>query len=174
MDFQYINNLDYWSLVNMLMNQITPEIRKQILNRLIKMNDQLLIDINTQTDLSNSSVSTSRKDSLEFQYPSIDNLDYKNQNTLHLTIPTNNNNPFTGNNSFQTNSTILTNNYKNTDQFNSRLKNKTQKIEFDDIINKNHNKSDNLDEKLIKIKKLYDKIIINKKRIKEINNSVNK
>lgn len=37
-----VNNMDYWSLVKLLMNQITPEYRKQILIRLTDMNDQLL------------------------------------------------------------------------------------------------------------------------------------
>lgn len=37
-----ISNMDYWSLVNLLMTQITPEIRKIILEKLTNMNDFLL------------------------------------------------------------------------------------------------------------------------------------
>jgi len=37
-----INNMDYWSLVQTLSTQITPEYRSMILNRLVEMNNQLL------------------------------------------------------------------------------------------------------------------------------------
>lgn len=42
MDYFQINSLDYWSLVNLLMGQITPQTRKQILDKLTLMNNLLL------------------------------------------------------------------------------------------------------------------------------------
>lgn len=126
MDYQYMNtiqisNLDYWTLVNMLMNQITPETRKKILERLTEMNNQLMIgscDAETrpiamqqstastaqllgsswqassqiQPDLARSSMLNPRKiDATEIQHPSIDHLNYKGANPLPLNIPINNN-----------------------------------------------------------------------------------
>lgn len=52
-----INSLDYWSLVNMLTYQITPEIRKLVLKRLTEMNDKLILNSDVQkSDLSKMAI----------------------------------------------------------------------------------------------------------------------
>ncbi len=43
---QYIHSADYWTLVQMLLTPITPQIRHQILIRLIEMNKHLMNDFN--------------------------------------------------------------------------------------------------------------------------------
>lgn len=60
-----INQLDYWSLVNMLMIQITPEYRQKILDRLTEMNKQLMIGLDSQigmqSDLTRPNIVNSRE-----------------------------------------------------------------------------------------------------------------
>lgn len=121
MDCQYItsnqiNILDYWSLVNMLMNQISPSIRKQILERLMYMNDQLInnqlmnnqlmnnqlmndMNLNLQTDMlsdltRSTKMNSKKKDLSELQHPSLDSLNYKGQNPIPINIPINANNQY--------------------------------------------------------------------------------
>jgi hypothetical protein len=40
-----IENMDYSSLVYMLLEKITPDVRKKILNRLVEMNEQLIYNM---------------------------------------------------------------------------------------------------------------------------------
>lgn len=101
-----INIMDYWSLVNMLMNQISPDIRKQILERLTEMNNQLLMEnlfkdgmsvmqTKNQPDLARAAILNSRKKDLsEMQHPSLNNYNYKGQNPLPFDIPSNTNSKF--------------------------------------------------------------------------------
>ena len=170
MDYQYMNtnqisNLDYWSLVNMLMIQITADTRKQILDRLTEMNNQLLIGMKPQIqpDLARSSMLNSRKkDVSEIQHPSLDRI-----NPLPLNgIPMNNNNQFSMNNSYQIPQMMMPiNNYSNTNKYITQQKNDSEcEIDIDDIINEIHNTPDELDEKLARIKNLHTKIIADKRR----------
>lgn len=155
MEYQYsnslqINNMDYWSLVHMLMNQITPENRKLVLERLMEMNNQLMV-----SDLTRSSILNSRKkDVSEVKHPSLDFLNDQGKNPLPMNIPFNANNQYTPN-SYQTNS--VPNNY-NKHQY--KIDNE---IDLDDIIEEIQS-VDPLDEKLHYIKKLYTKIITEKRK----------
>lgn len=102
MDYQYmnanqINTMDYWSLVNMLLTQITTDTRKEILERLIVMNEQLILSSKTQQKIHvdparNSFLSTRKKDTVEIPNPSLDRINYNGQNPLPLNVPTNANN----------------------------------------------------------------------------------
>lgn len=155
--------MDYWSLVNMLMNQITPETRAIILEKLTEMNNSLLsknkmmCERNLEMDLSRTISMNSRKKDLDEQiHPSLDI--YRNNSTQHnilenpipLNIPINSNNQFM-NDKYKYEKT---NNYQQKD---------TQ-IDLDDII---HDIDDDmLNEKLDKIKNLYQKIISDKKKRK--------
>ena len=170
MDYQYMNtnqisNLDYWSLVNMLMIQITPDVRKQILDQLTEMNNQLLIGMKPQiqSDLARSSIHSSRKkDVSEIQHPSLDRI-----NPLPLNnIPISSNNQFAMNNSYQMPQMIMPiNNYSNSNQYNTQQQNDSEcEIDIDDIIDEIHNTPDELDEKLARIKNLHAKIISDKRR----------
>ncbi|XWV26579.1 hypothetical protein QJ857_gp0488 [Tupanvirus soda lake] len=184
MDFQYMNNnqissLDYFSLVNMLMNQISPETRKQILERLTDMNNQLMMGMNSQiqTDLPRSSMLNSRKkDATEIQHPSFDRLNYKGPNPLPLNIPINGNNQFAMNNSYQMASMMPAlaqmpsmmmpvNNYANIGQYNRQaIKDDKTEIDLDDIIDEIQDEPDSLDKELARIKKLHTKIVADKRR----------
>ena len=53
MYLQQISNMTYWELVNMLLKDITPEIRKFILDRLMIMNDELLLHKNRLNTIKN-------------------------------------------------------------------------------------------------------------------------
>ena len=101
-NLEHIKNMDYWSLVNMLLTPITPEARNFILERLLEMNNQLL-------------------------QPKLDKNFSKKTETL----------------------------------------NKEREINLDDIINENSDEHDELDKKLNKIKKLYTKIISEKRQRKK-------
>jgi hypothetical protein len=165
--------MDYWTLVQMLMNQITPEIRKLVLEKLTEMNNHLIIkpSVHSQSDLSRSSVLNSRKkDVLEIQHPSLDFLNTTASIPIPLNMPINANNQFTMNsypnqmasiNMYSLNQTNeiapSANNYKNNYDIDSQ-------IDLDDIVNEDHEQSDSLDEKLARIKKLYTKIINDKRR----------
>ncbi|XWV25319.1 hypothetical protein QJ856_gp0451 [Tupanvirus deep ocean] len=186
MDFQYMNNnqinsLDYFSLVNMLMNQISPETRKQILDRLTEMNNQLMMGMNSQiqTDLQRSSMLSSRKkDATEIQHPSLDRLNYKGPNPLPLNIPMNGNNQFAMNNPYQMSSMMPAlaqmpsmmmpvNNYGNMGQYNNNrqpIKDTNTEIDLDDIIDEIQEEPDSLDKELTRIKKLHTKIVADKRR----------
>lgn len=188
MDYQYtglnqINTLDYWSLVNMLMTQITPEIRKQILVRLMEMNDQLMPNHQKiQPDLARASVLNSRKKDLtESQHPALDRLNYKGQNPVPIGIPMNANNQYGANNQYNPNPYQINsnngigsapmNNFSTKNQISRKDSN--NEIDLDDIINDIHSDQDNLDEKLSKIKTLHTKIITDKRRRRKEKESKN-
>lgn len=145
-----INSLDYWSLVNMLVCQITPEIRRQILKRLMEINDRLLGTGNS-TLSGNQSIlnhpdpsrmatyTTKKKDFIETQHPNI-NVGFNN--SLSLPFP-NNHYP------------------------NLMVEPGKKELTIDDVIDGmvgDSPKPDELDMKLAKIKKLYDKIVADKRR----------
>lgn len=46
-----INNSDYLTLVHMLGNPITPDVRKQILQKLTEMNDQLISTLHQHQEI---------------------------------------------------------------------------------------------------------------------------
>jgi hypothetical protein len=182
--FHQIKQLDYWGLVNMLMNQITPDTRAIILERLTNMNNQLLNKSNSQTnavmnpsvsfgDLSRSSMLNSRKkDATEVQHPSMDQYNYRGPNPLPLNIPMNYNsmssmsqmnvaNPMTSSMNPIMNTT-------NSNQFMPQQNNyhhTPKEIDLDEIINDISNEDDDsLDNKLSKIKNLHTKIISDKRQ----------
>ena len=175
MDYQYgstnqinISNMDYWTLVNMLMNQITPDIRKQILDRLTEMNNQLLPTNRTQPEISRTSILNSRKKDLnETQHPSLDLFNYSNQNPLPLfPIP---NIPINTNNSYNLNSyqmgTLPQMNTTMPLKYQLPNPKQTDEIDLDDILDEIHEKEpDELDIKLANIKKLHSKIVTDKRR----------
>lgn len=180
MDITQISNMDYWSLVNMLMIQITPETRKHILDRLIEMNN-LLLSFQIQPDLLRSPIlNTRKKDVTEIQHPSINytNLNQnseifqhieKNQpeklNFKQFNIPINNHH-LKNNSQISSDFTCLPpiklDNSKNQ---NFKQKYENLEIDIDDIINEIYNQPDELDDKLDKIKKLHTKIIADKRKI---------
>lgn len=166
MDYNYmsaaqINSLDYWSLANMLIYQITPEIRKQVLRRLTEMNDRLLMNGNSLTNsLTNlpinipesqithqdpsrmTNFSSKKKDLPENKYPY---MDTGYNNPIPLSLPNNK--------------------YHNISQ--QMPMKKTLDISVDDIIDdiiEDSPQSDDLDTKLAKIKRLYDKVKANKRK----------
>ena len=180
MDYQYINtnqisNMDYWSLANMLLTQINVETRKQILERLTEMNNQLIMGmgVQIQPDLARPSMLNSRKkDVSEVQHPAMDRLNYKlpvqesqhsmqrSSNPVPINIPINStSSQFNMNNSYQ----MPLNNYN---QYSTSSQNKElqPEIDLDDIIDEITNESDELDNKLAKIKQLHTKIIADKRR----------
>lgn len=168
MDYQYnntnlINNMDYWTLVNILMTQITPDTRKKVLDRLMEMNNQLLMNsislsnIPTQPDLSRSSTLNSRKkDVKEIQHPSLDRITYKGPNPLPINAPINANNqpnPYSQ----------ISNNTMHNNIFYKQSMNMQKEIDLDDIIDE-FDEPDNLDKELMKISQLHTKIITDKRR----------
>ena len=71
MECQYttqISKMDYWTLVNMLMNNITPDIRKQILIRLTEMNDQLIASMAMQNLVQRSRIESDRTQQMPRNY----------------------------------------------------------------------------------------------------------
>ncbi len=88
-------NTDYWTLVNKLLTQITPETRKQILERLTEMNNQLL---NTSFSMGPTDparmgqINSRKKDVYEVQHPSLDPYNYKGKNPLPIGTPVNSHN----------------------------------------------------------------------------------
>jgi len=164
-----ISNMDYWSLAAMLMNNISPQIRKQILARLTEMNEQLMPTFgsydNTQPDLSRTgSISSRKKDQDEIPHPSLNFLNYNGQNPLPLPIPLNGNtfnmNPY----QMPTNTPLTPMNNQPNYAMPCPTKQISGEIDIDDIIDDIHNEHDDLDEKLNKIKKLHTKIIADKRR----------
>lgn len=150
MNINQINNLDYWSLVNMLMVQITPETRKQILERLLEMNNQLIIGMNLQIQ---SDFSRSMVDSMKI-------MNVKDQ--------------FAMNNSYDTIPSMVSinNPYGTMRKYNVQQKESETEIDLDDIIDDIQNdQNHSLDAKLAKIKKLHSKIVTDKRRRKERQNT---
>lgn len=203
MDYHYINNnnnnntiisnADYLTLVNLLTSQITPEIRKQILLRLTELNDQLILNNNIQNqfqtnqnkqDLSRfPTMNCRKKDVTELQHPSFDMFNYKGNNPLPFSMPTNSNSQFganmnmmTGYNTGTQMSTPMSpqmspqipqaipnifsssNNNFSTDQ---------SDFDLDEILGDIHDHeshADSLDQELDRIKELYGKVIASKRR----------
>jgi hypothetical protein len=184
MEYQHIQanqikNLDYWSLLNILMNPISSETRATILEKLTEMNNQLLVgnSLHVQPDLARPSMLNSkRKSSSEASYATR----YEMQNPLPLDMPVNTNNQFMQWKppSESTNSwnapQMFPQNWVNpanpANPYNSTNSNQKfyPEIDLDDIINDlnddSDGDSDNLDKKLAKIKLLNDKIITDKRR----------
>lgn len=185
MDYQ-IKNSDYWTLVNMLMTQITPDIRKLILDRLTEMNDQLMLPLinlnylggqhqqlqNSQPDLSRINNNKSKKkDMIEIPHPSLSQLNYVGQNQFSdpfIKSPlSNQSNQSNKSNQSGLNQSNL--NQSNLNQSGLNPSNQFEKynaideIDLDDIINDLHDEPDNLDEKLEIIKTLHNKILADKR-----------
>lgn len=176
MDYQYmqpqqIRNLDYWSLVQMLLTQISPETRSIILERLVELNNQLLIGSQStiQPDLARAAVLSSRKkDMSEIQHPSMDRFNYKGQNPLPLNIPINANNHFKPGNStniFQSNMFAQSSNYVAPPSPASQNSyDDEDEIDLDNIIDELKDDGNDLDSKLARIKNLHHKIIMDKRQ----------
>ena len=60
-----ISTMDYWSLVNLLMNNITAETRAIVLNRLVEMNNSLLNITRPQTPQNKTFTPTMRQESTQ-------------------------------------------------------------------------------------------------------------
>ena len=185
MDYQYaninqINSMDYWTLVNMLMNQITPDIRRQILKRLTEMNDQLSgigIKPQSQSDIvRNTIITTPQKNLNEHIHNSTTEL-FNYNNFLPPNMSMNPNNLY-GVNSYQVmqqpislsqiNSMVqpVCQHQKSTNPKSTNPK--SNKINIADILDDIcTDEPDELDMKLAKIKKLHTKIIADKKRRKK-------
>lgn len=157
MDNLYANQIkimDYWSLVNMLMMQITPDVRKCVLDRLSEMNNQLLMNTNM---LSNMSMNPRKKDPVEVQHP-IDNVNFRNSmNPIPLNMVIGNNQPnlYSNANENQYNPQDAIRGSRGSDEYNMKNHSPTKEIDLDDII---------LDQKLEKIKNLYTKLITEKRQ----------
>lgn len=167
-NYNNISNMDYLSLVGMLTEQITPEKRKEILQRLMEMNDQLLMGYGTtgqgfQTEPPRiGRLNSRKKDLTENMHPSFDQYNYKGQNPLPFGMPINSNinNDFDYRSNFsQIDNSLKQNNIQDT----------FDEINIDEIINDIHGETnmDSLDKKLSKIKNLQDKIIIDKRKRKK-------
>lgn len=90
MNHQYLNDinvekLDYSELVNLLFVQMTPFMRKKILERLFLINEGL-IKMELQKNLRNPTINTRRKRTIENPHPSITN---KIENPIPLNMPIN-------------------------------------------------------------------------------------
>ena len=157
MNSEYINQLDYLSLVNMLLTQITPILRKQILDRLTEMNNQFL-DINQISTMNSSKISIPFGTS-QYNDKITDDYDRYFDHSKRTHQPIN----------------------KDTDKMYQRAQTERVKInqrtideiDLDNIIDDLYDKKDadnessnNLDIKLANIKKLHTKIIADKKRRK--------
>lgn len=179
---------DYWSLVNMLTQQISPITRKQILEKLMEMNNQLFMgqQTNIQMDLSRAGALNSRKkDVTELQHPAMDPRQFKGNNPVPVNFGNDysvSQNPYTMNpRDFNQLSQTQVSNYhdvlKNRQiNNNSFLQNKkdygSNDLDIDDLINEiahdEDSGSDNdLEEKLSRIKHLQSKIITERRRRKK-------
>lgn len=158
--YNQIKHMDYWGLVNTLTNQISPETRSMVLDKLVEMNNSLLTTSSgVQMDLSRSTMLNSRKkDVTEIQHPSLDLFNNKGANPLPMGLPTSynqmvNNQMTSGHNQMTTNHNQMTSNY-----------NQIEDIDLDDIIEDVLNDEvDDLDSKLNYIKNLHSKIITDRR-----------
>lgn len=175
MQSNQIKQLDYFSLVNMLLGQISPEVRSTVLIRLTEMNDRLLSGMQSgvQPDLSRAGALNSRKKDLtEIQHPSLDQYSYKGHNPIPLNFPCADDRlsmdpsaSFYQQNNFPRTDTVKNKlnifpNNKITEDYNYKEK----EIDLDEIIDDIGYEQDYLDDKLLKIKNLHNKIISDKKR----------
>ena len=198
MDYHYINNnnnnnnniianADYWTLVNLLTTQITPEIRKQILLRLTELNDQLILSSVIQNQLYNSqnkqdlsrfpTMNCRKKDATELQHPSLDMFNYKGNNPLPFSMPLNSNTQFGPNimggyngtpqipQQPQSQSQSIPNIFSSS---NNNFSRKQPNIDLDeilgDIYDSPESQPDSLDQELTRIKELYGKVVASKRR----------
>ena len=153
MNYQ-INTMDYFSLVNMLMGQLTPQLRAKILEKLTDMNNQLLYGM--------AGVSSHRKkDAVELPHPALDQYNYRQPNPVPRDIP------------------ISGNRFENAKDIHEieHDHEHEHEVDIDDIIEdiyEQNNQPDSLDIKLAHIKKLQDKIIADQNRRKQKNRSKRK
>ncbi len=167
-----LDDMDYLSLVKMLSEQIMPEKRKSILERLTEMNNQLLMGftgIDNMSELPRTGMMSSRKKDLTENYhPSFDQYNYKGQNPVPFGLPVNSNGDhFDYRLNFDQ---IKTPNINNSNfKSNEYERNKIDDIDIDEIINDIHVETelDTLDKKLSKIKTLQNKIIFDKRKRKK-------
>lgn len=161
MDYNYmstaqINSLDYWSLVNILVYQITPEIRSKVLKRLVEMNDRLIINgnnsfTNLPINISESQVNhtdPSRMTSFNSKKKDLSENKHMYMDTGYINQPS-----------------LSNNNYHNV--VHQMPKKNPMSISIDDIIDdiiEDSPQEDDLDMKLAKIARLYDKVKTNKRK----------
>lgn len=153
-----IKDMSYLSLVNTLLNPISPEIRGLILERLIEMNNQLkvkqlpiqLIQENSLPEQSpDREICEKKLCKPDYQIPKKEMRETSDMQDIYF-------NKLDYKNYLQT----------KTDMINFSI----PEVDLDDIINDINDKSkdyaqlDDLDKKLLKIKDLHKKIITNKKR----------
>jgi len=189
MDYQYdqLKNLDYWKLVNMLVTNITVKTRSYILEILTKMNNQLLeaeyqttnpyfsqsISSRITSDLSRPSVLNSRKkDLFEIQHPSENPLISKGKNPipLNMALPSS----YSHSNKIDTDPMSALFLPDMDSAYANNIYNPFQKstINIDDVLDDLVNDSDgsdtslSLDDKLMNIKNLHNKLIADKRRRK--------
>ncbi|AYV85574.1 MAG: hypothetical protein Satyrvirus23_17 [Satyrvirus sp.] len=171
MNHKYINssqiaNLDYPNLVNLLMNKISPYVRRCILERLNEINNQLIYEMEipqninipenndyanmrgTPEDFSRIGMPSSRKKDLaELKHPSAYVQNYSNQNQFQFNSPINPAKAPSG---------------------------KINTISLDNIIDdlEKEKESESLDDKLEKISRLHKKIILDKKQRRKERNKL--
>lgn len=174
MDYQsiyanQIKNLDYWSLVQMLLTPITPEMRKCILDKLTEMNNQLLLNNSIfsgmQLNLMNSENLNKTKDSLKplrsGDFSRLNNGPSMNQyNPLRTEQNSHSNgmkleHPQKMEQSDHSNGVVSDHDINLDDEFEDEKSNENRSSYIDNI---------SLDLKLAKIKTLYDKVIADKRK----------
>ena len=173
-----INNMDYWSLVNMLMTQITPITRKYILDRLCEMNKQLLSQSNNDQHILDNDRLTPL-----LPLPPLPSIPINSSVPISInTTPNmiyNQNSSNQGNQSNNYNSKLANQGVYDNDDYNSKIYSKTKNSTYTEPLQQYNSKSanqgmyddnnnnttnmDNLDKKLQKIKLLREKIINDKK-----------
>ncbi len=137
-------NHTYHELVNMLLQNITPEFRSMVLNKLVTYNNQL-IKSQSYDPARPSALNSRRKDVNELQHPSMYS-NTRSNNPTPLTLPIRGNN-FTVN---QVTPTYIP-------------EPRAPEIDIDDIID-DFSEPESLESKLRKIDALHKKIITDKKQ----------
>jgi len=170
--------MDYWSLVNMLMTQITPITRKYILDRLCEMNKQLLSQSNNDQHILDNDRLTPL-----LPLPPLPSIPINSSVPISInTTPNmiyNQNSSNQGNQSNNYNSKLANQGVYDNDDYNSKIYSKTKNSTYTEPLQQYNSKSanqgmyddnnnnttnmDNLDKKLQKIKLLREKIINDKK-----------
>jgi hypothetical protein len=143
MESQYINkinDMDYLSLVSMLTKQITPFVRKNILERLTEMNDHLISGMKHHNIMRPiSKMTLSKKGSGELDHPSDNIYGRKNPTPQNFSLI----------------------HRQNDDD-------KIDIDDIMNDIYREH-EPDDLDAKLARIKKLHSKLIADKRRRRDMN-----
>ena len=180
-----INNMDYWSLVQALSTQISPQYRAVVLSRLTEMNNQLLLgnQSNIQMDLARAgSINSRKKDANELSHPSFDHTQYRSQqgeprNSNFDSMRTSSSDIYKTAGLINIPSTPATHPTHST--YSTYPTHPTSSFEpeinIDDIIDDLDNKPqiDNLDQKLYKIKNLHSKILTDKRNRRKEKNKQN-